>query len=352
MLHPLLVFWHNDYVRQAPLLERFALTGRARHGFECLHGSPCGTDMRVLGQKVLQTMQIMYYRTAWNDLKNSPGWFKKLMLLALLNFIPIFGQIVTYGYLYGWARDIAWGVHNPLPERIFGNEDGKLYRRGFFALVIAFVFALAPSLIEFVGSLLTGTGMTALFGAAGNSGSHAAATPGAFAVVFGFVISVLVIVAEFAVALFSWVGTMRMSIYDDLGAGFQISTIWKMVRHDLNGLLKILGMGIIIGLIIGIVFTIVLSVVSLLMFTGVLAAGTAAASESQTMAAVLGASAIGIPLFLVVGFFMAVAVLYAEALVTRAIGYWTYQFNVPQWRGKNDPLPFEYQQTPSYPQQF
>ena len=87
-------------------------------------------------------MQIRYYQTAWNDIKNSPGWFGKLCLLALLNFIPVFGQIVTYGYLYGWAREMAWGTHRPMPTSIFANDDGKFWRRGWFLCVIAFVFGL------------------------------------------------------------------------------------------------------------------------------------------------------------------------------------------------------------------
>ena len=70
-------------------------------------------------------MQIKYFQTAWNDVKNSPGWFGKMCLLALVNFIPIFGSIVSYGYLYGWAREIAWGVHQPMPASIFSNDDGK-----------------------------------------------------------------------------------------------------------------------------------------------------------------------------------------------------------------------------------
>ena len=75
-------------------------------------------------------MQIKYFQTAWNDVKNSPGWFGKMCLLALVNFIPIFGSIVSYGYLYGWAREIAWGVHQPMPASIFSNDDGKFWRRG------------------------------------------------------------------------------------------------------------------------------------------------------------------------------------------------------------------------------
>ena len=95
-------------------------------------------------------MQTGYFNAAWQDIKNSPCWFGKLVLLSLLSLIPIFGWLVVLGYLYGWARDIAWNVHGPLPKRIFGNEDGKLYSRGFFAMVIGFVCMLAPWILEAV----------------------------------------------------------------------------------------------------------------------------------------------------------------------------------------------------------
>lgn len=103
-------------------------------------------------------MQTGYFSAAWHDIKNSPGWFGKLVLLSLISLIPIFGWIVVAGYLYGWARDIAWNVHSPLPKHIFGNEDGKLYSRGFFVLVIGFVCMLAPWVLEVVWGVVTGVG--------------------------------------------------------------------------------------------------------------------------------------------------------------------------------------------------
>ena len=33
-------------------------------------------------------MQIKYFQTAWNDVKNSPGWFGKMCLLALVYGYP------------------------------------------------------------------------------------------------------------------------------------------------------------------------------------------------------------------------------------------------------------------------
>ena len=44
-------------------------------------------------------MQTGYFNAAWQDIKNSPGWFGKLVLLSLLSLIPIFGWLVVLGYL-------------------------------------------------------------------------------------------------------------------------------------------------------------------------------------------------------------------------------------------------------------
>ncbi|MDR2715732.1 MAG: DUF4013 domain-containing protein, partial [Coriobacteriaceae bacterium] len=116
-------------------------------------------------------MHIEYFRTAAADIKNSPGWLGKLCLLTLLLAIPVFGIIVVTGYLYGWARDIAWGTKNPLPPRIFGNEDGKLYERGLYICVFMFVCALIPQIFTFAAMLVSGTGV-AVTSAAGSSANY------------------------------------------------------------------------------------------------------------------------------------------------------------------------------------
>ena len=46
-------------------------------------------------------MQAGYFNAAWHDIKNSPGWFGKLLVLGLVSLVPIFGWIVVAGYLYG-----------------------------------------------------------------------------------------------------------------------------------------------------------------------------------------------------------------------------------------------------------
>ncbi len=183
-------------------------------------------------------MQIKYFSTAWNDIRRSPGWLGKVLLLGLVACIPVFGWIVVFGYLYGWARDIAWGVHAPLPARIFGNEDGKLFSRGFFVLVIAFVFSLLPGVIQLVG-LIIGSGPFLFWGGVGHG-------MGFLSVGMGFVIGLVSLASYFFAVLFAWIGAMRMSIYGRLSAGFQLGKIWAMARRDFGGLLRIVGMALVL----------------------------------------------------------------------------------------------------------
>ena len=291
--------------------------------------------------------QIQYYKSAWGDIKNSPGWFGKLCLLALINFIPIFGQIVTLGYLYGWAREMAWGTHEPLPANIFGNEDGKLYRRGWFVLVLMFVATLVPTIVMQIGQGMQGAGLW------GISTSRYAAASSIMSGV-GLLIYLVGFVGMLFLMILSWVGSMRISIYDRLSAGFQLGKIWKMFRYDTGGIMRVFGMYLLVGLVIGIVLTIVISVI---MFAAV-AVGLAnlAASgydisslshmtSSQMVAFSLHfVASVGIIGFLGLLVSMFLALLgetFMLALTARAAGYWTMQFNVPQWRGQDDPMPFE-----------
>ena len=52
-------------------------------------------------------MQRGYFKTAWSDVTQSPHWVTRILLLALLSFIPVFGWIVIAGYLWGWAPPAA-----------------------------------------------------------------------------------------------------------------------------------------------------------------------------------------------------------------------------------------------------
>lgn len=281
-------------------------------------------------------MQTGYFSAAWNDLRNSPGWFGKVVVLSLVGLIPIFGWIVIYGYLFGWARDIAWNIHAPLPARVFGNEDGKLYGRGFFVLVISFVCMLIPWLLDVTWSVLTG------FGAGWSGGWQGGML--AFLGLSSLMFSVLMVVASLFATLFFWVGSMRMGIYGRLAPGLQFGKIWLMMRHDFAGLARILGMALLLGVGSGLV---IFAVIILFVFIGTMV-GVAASAPLAFMndpgvlfSVIPGIVGLVIILALVCSVVCMMLSVGTLALVVRALGYWTRQFDVSAWRGQDDPLPFE-----------
>ena len=280
---------------------------------------------------------IKYAQTAWNDIKNSPGWMAKIALLALLQFIPVFGQIVLLGYAFGWARDIAWGIHSPMPEKILGNEDGKLYTRGLFLLVILLVFMLAVSFVSGIGG-----GVSSL-GAGSDVLGSINLLPQAFIGVGGL-FDLVSLVLSAAIALFFGISAMRTSIYDRISAGFQFKKIWAMFRYDTNGALRITGMTFLFGFAFAFLFGIVLSIVAIpfVWFAGMTLVDVGnAADSSQFILSLLPSLGIGMLVSLPIMFLASFTTAFLNVMVARAWGYWTQQFQVAQWRGQDDPMPFE-----------
>ena len=285
-------------------------------------------------------MAVGYFKSAWRDITSSPGWMGKACLLALVSFIPVFGQIVLFGYLFGWARDIAWGVSGPLPSRIFGNEDGKLYSRGLFAWVISLICSLLPLAVEVLW-MIPASGM-ALFGL----GSHGYSPLLVFGM-GGMVSTVLVVAATVAASLFWLVGSLRMSIYGRLGSGLQFGRIFSMIRHDAGGALRLVGMYVACAAVV-VAAIVAVALVAMLLLAGLMipVAGFSGLISGEWVAGLFVAGGVllfFVPLMLLVVFVAEVLVVLMYALIVRAGGYWLQQFDVPAWRGQDDPTPFEVQ---------
>lgn len=283
-------------------------------------------------------MEKGYFSAAWGDITKSPGWFSKTLRMGLLCFIPIFGVLVVYGYLYGWARDIAWNVHRPMPEKIFGNEDGNLYKRGFFILVIGFVFSLIPGAFSFLTSMVTGV---SFLGAA----TASSAPLGVGSLLMALVFSLAGLVLTFAVVFFYWVGAMRCALYGTLSSGFQFGKIWAMLRYDFTGLLRIFGMSLICGAVVGIAAFIL---IGLSVTLGVIFGVAFIQNETQVVIYTLVILLL-ILVLCVVSSFISVLI---TALISRALGYWTRQFQVNLWGGQEDPMPFELDQARQSQQRY
>lgn len=287
--------------------------------------------------------QIKYLSSSWNDITHSRGWFGKICLLGLIVMIPIFGIMVLRGYMYGWARDIAWRVHEPMPAKIFGNEDGGLYKRGFYMLVLNLVLALAVYLVLWLVALIPGMSTVQMYGTSTSfSVQYTVNSPLYFLIYFA-----LIIVETFIM----WIGSMRISIYGRLTPGFQLNKIWVMYKRLPGGMWRIFGMELLIGLIIGfvlsIVFTFALSAVVFGMLDTAIPSITSVDYSDMNSLYVLIYNLVMAwgPAFLLIMlvfiYVTVVATVFLELLVARALGYWTMQLDVPFWRGQSDPLPFE-----------
>lgn len=271
-------------------------------------------------------MEVKYFSSSWNDIKNSPGWFGKICLLGLINLIPVFGNIVTYGYSWGWARDIAWDVHRPMPKSIFGNEDGKLYSRGFFALLVIWICSCIYGIL---GGLLPKNGFVTL----------------------------ILFILFVGLCLLANVAIIRESIYARYSAGFQINKVWAMAMHDWKGLLRILGMVLIITCIFTVVMIVILmAIVVALLVAGFAGVGSALGADAlnnfttvglsdsditHILAALLPVIGVGVIMVLILVYVASCVGVWISLMEARAVGYWARQFEVDKWQGQDDPMPFE-----------
>lgn len=301
-------------------------------------GSPMATYPSMNGR---------YFSTAWNDIKNSEGWIGKIFLLGLINFIPIFGQMTVYGYAFEWGHKAAWGMHTPLPRKIYGRKNSKMLRWGWFALVILFVCAVIPAIVTGIGNAISDSSTAAQTAAMYSHHYHASmATGNVLLGALGGVIAFVGFVFSIAAVFFFWAGTMRMMMYDRLGTGLQFGKVWSMIKHDFGGLLRIFGMSIVCFVVYFLVFAIVVSIVGAGVI-GTLFVGAAAGSGMYSMDSdaalgfILMALVSALPLVIVLYYLSSVAEAFIQLLVSRALGYWTCQFDVANWGKKDDPLPFE-----------
>jgi len=307
---------------------------------------------------------------AWKDVKASPGWFGKILILSVLYFISFTGMfvvsaassswlqstargttssiglgelaiislifgvlnvistIILNGYTYGWAREIAWNIQTPMPQKIIYNNDGTFWKRGVFIFVLSFVLSFVVNFVFGLINAVVGNnaGLTTLFG----------------------IIQICVLIA---VMVWTWVGGMRIAIYNEIGPGFQWDKVWTMVQKEGSSLAGIIG--------VWLLFIVLVVIIATFLFMGVI---TSAVTDvlpqlySSNSSSLLGGNTsitaremdiiatalVGKwPLFLIVSFLVCIPLSLLQVIFVRALGYWTRNFNVAAWGAPTDPLPFE-----------
>lgn len=68
-----------------------------------------------------------------------PAWIKKILILAVLIFIPIIGWLMIGGYILRLLKNVIEGAHQPLPE--WDNWGGDL-AGGLKVVVVAIIWGI------------------------------------------------------------------------------------------------------------------------------------------------------------------------------------------------------------------
>lgn len=261
-----------------------------------------------------------YFGRSWALLTRDKGWIKPILVLACASFVPIVGALGVSGYALEWARLTAWGVDAAPKQR--NVNVGECIKSGWRGFVVS------------IGYYAAGTIITLLFAALLRQ---------------GFVLSLLSFLVSTACLVFGLIGQIRASIYQSIGAGYQVNRIWEMIKADAMGLLKVGLVMLVMELVIGIVVSI-LALVALVPMIARLAVSFSGMSYNDLryvddatarflLTEIFAALGFIAPMLVVIIF---VATIFGVAMTligNTCVGLWMRQFNVPAWGASGDPLP-------------
>ena len=279
-----------------------------------------------------------YFGNAWRSLSTTRNLFGKLCLLALIQFVPILGQIVTFGYLLGWAREAAWNMDTPLPPHVFGRDDNGFWSRGVRAFFIVILYSLIEAILC---AVLLAAGGAIVYGC-GLDGAAAAAV-----LVTSEVLSALLMLLLMA---FQCIGLVRMAIYERFGAAFQWGVAWRMTFHHFGGIFKLFWTLILAALIFAFVEFVVVAAlapgfvgvgIGLPLVGTVLDYGDFNESALALLVGVAGASLAVSAASTVALFALSILSNMINALLWRAFGNWVALYDVAHWGASHDPLPYQ-----------
>lgn len=261
-----------------------------------------------------------YLARSWALLTRDRGWIKVVLLMTIALLVPIAGWLGVMGYVLEWARHTAWGATNGPKQK--GVKLGECFSTGWRAFVVMlvwyFCFAVIAAILDVV-PVLSG--------------------------LLTFLWSIVMIGMHVVVG----VAVLRATIYQKIAPGLRVETIWKMVRHDPRGLLRVLGMlvalGLIAGAVLAVLFTVMLtSIVPQLMYAVsylydygyYMSDYMVTQYVFNTIFAILGSLG---PSLLVAAVISTFAASMVSLLGYTALALWMRQFNVPAWGRDEDPLP-------------
>ena len=283
--------------------------------------------------------------TSWKMLTRDKGWIKPILVLTLVGWIPILGQIVVLGYGLEWARLTAWGIDAAPKQR--GVDYGKVLTTG----GIAFLVNLSMSVIvAILSSMVFGTtfGIAGLFGPIGSMFSNAvsltAATGG---VAFGLVAAVVnIFMSTFVLA-----ACMRATIYDGFSAGWRVDRLFQMIMKDPGGFFHAYAVKLIGDIVIG-AYSAIVSLFGMLFalggMAGIMAYGYGIDHFRYDLGQhlidsliTMGPGLVMVIVLLVIAalFFGGVLTVAMQLVSINAMGQWFCRFDVNRWGTSSAPLP-------------
>ncbi len=287
--------------------------------------------------------QQLGFSSSWKMLTRDKGWIKPLLILALVGWIPILGQIAVLGYAYEWARLTAWGV-DAAPKQ-HGVDYGKVLSTGGRAWL---VLASMSIVVGLVVSLLFGRRdldfvMLLPWNVFSTLGSNIGRLTGLG--ILGTVLAVLF-------GAFAVVAMMRTTIYDRFSAGWRLDRLFQMIGRDVGGFFKVLLVALIGSLVVLAYSWIALMVFGLLALSSLIGLAGDLYTMSHMFEGVsgeyvlrqfvsIGAGPVAFVIICVIlAMFVYGVISTAMQLVAiNAAGQWFCRFEVSRWGVSSAPLP-------------
>lgn len=265
-----------------------------------------------------------YFSRDWAMLTRDKGWLKPILLMALASLVPIVGILGVTGYAYEWARLTAWGVDSAPKQR--DVKIGACIKSGFRVSMVTLCWSLVAGLVFSALNMLCGDSA------------------------LGSIVSMLTTLLTWVVGVLATVAALQATIYERFGAGFAVRRLVEMVRRGWKGLLKVLGINILIALVSGLIGTVVTLIAgaATLPFLGTFLYDVSYAANAADLGTIdsshLSNVLVGFlqffgPLVVVMIILGAVLGAFTMLLTANLIGLWMMQFDVPNWGSPNDPLP-------------
>lgn len=245
---------------------------------------------------VTKTYSESCFGAAWRDVKESDGWFGKMLLLALIQMVPIL-NFSSKGYISRWAADVSVGKRFTLPK----IQIGPYFKIGFFLIVFDVILGIALSIA--VGIL----NVVPLVGA------------------------VAVMALTFMMTGWQLVSEIKVVTKDSIAGGFDFKMLWNAYTKKLgtlvcNGILSQIVFAICACIVIGIAFIIIAVICAGLGFSVYyLSYGM----ESFPLLSG-GVSLVILLIILVFGYVASAILVLGDVLAMRAVGHYLKR-HVPEW---------------------